>query len=137
MDHYRCFKCYIPKVGSERILETVQFFPQKVKMPSISSQDAAINAINDLTYAIKNPTHATHTLILGNEKTNALRNLAEIFNSAINQIKKLQPPNNVRPEPRMDYKKEITIPAEPRVIIKLEMSIKIKENPQHLLILLR
>ena len=27
MDHYRCFRCFIPKTGNERIAETVQFFP--------------------------------------------------------------------------------------------------------------
>ena len=84
------------------------------------------HAINDLTYAIKYPTPATPTLILGNEKTNALQNLAEIFNSAINQTVKLQPQNNTWPEPRVDYKQEAPIPAEPRVYIKSEISIKIK-----------
>ena len=85
MKHYRCFRCFIPKTGSERIAETVQFFPQQVRMSSTSSQDAAIKAIHDLIYAIKHPTAATPTLLLGDEKTHALETLARVFNLAISQ----------------------------------------------------
>ena len=77
---YRCFRYFIPKTGSERIGEIVQFFQQQVRMPSTSSQDVAIKAIHDLTYDIKHPTAATPTLLLGDEKTHALKTLARVFN---------------------------------------------------------
>ena len=101
MDHYRCFRCFTPKTGSERIAETVQFFPQQVRMPSTSSQDAAIKAIHDLTHAIKYPTAATPTLLLGDEKTHALETLARVFNSAISQPEPSRKQDTIRQEPRV------------------------------------
>ena len=65
MQHYRCFRYYIASTNGERIEETVEFVPQVVKMPSTSSHDPAIKATNDLVYALKHPTSASPTLILG------------------------------------------------------------------------
>ena len=65
MKHYRCFRCFTPTANSEKIAETVQFFPQQVYMPFTSSQDTTIKAIHDLTHAMKHPTPATPKLLLG------------------------------------------------------------------------
>ena len=83
LGHYRNFRCYIPTTGSERIAETVQFPPKHTKVPSTTSQDAAISAAHDLLYALKNPAPSSPTLQLGDEKLRALEKLAEIFNNNI------------------------------------------------------
>ena len=83
MEHYRDFRCYIPTTGSERIAETLDFFPKHAQVPSTSSQDAAISAANDLLYALKNLAPFSPTLQLGDEKLRALEKLAEIFNNNI------------------------------------------------------
>ena len=77
-------------------------------MPSTSSQDAAIKAIHDLTHAIKYPTAATPTLLLGDEKTHALETLAKVFNSSIRQPEPSRKQDNIRQEPRVvDIKNNI------------------------------
>ena len=127
MKHYRCFRCFIPKTGSERIAETVQFFPQQARMPSTFSQDAAIKAIGNLTCAIKHPTTATPTLLLGDEKTHALETLARVFNSAISQPVPSRVKDTIQQEPRVVHKSTIIL-SQPRVQLKLKPP---KENKIH------
>ena len=54
-EHYRCYRIYVPKTHSERIADTVQFFPTKVVMPQLSSADTANRAANELINALQNP----------------------------------------------------------------------------------
>ena len=126
MKHYRCFRCFIPKTGSERIAETVQFFPQQVRMPSTSSQDAAIKAIHDLTHAIKHPTAATLTLLLGDEKTHALETLVIFSNSAISQLVPSRVKGTILQEPRVVDTNNTIILSQPRVQLKLNHPIENK-----------
>jgi len=127
MKHYRCFRCYIPTTNSERIAETVDFFPKHVKLPSTSSRDAATKAAKDLIYAIKNPTPSSPTLQLGDETIRALERLAEIF------FKNLKPTTAIVPaQPRVEtttivqaapnQNTSIT-PAQPRVNIPQILAI--------------
>lgn len=90
MQHYRCFRYYIASTNGERIAETVEFVPQVVKMPSTSSHDPAIKATNDLIYALKHPTSASPTLILGDPRLRVFEKLAGIFNSSIQQPSPLE-----------------------------------------------
>ena len=73
-------------------------------MPSTSSQDAAIKAIHDFTYAIKHPTAATPTLLLEDDKTHALETLARVFNSAISQPVPSRVKDTIQQEPRVIHK---------------------------------
>jgi hypothetical protein len=41
MEHYRCYTVYITKTRSNRIVETVEFFPHQFKIPFPSSSDLA------------------------------------------------------------------------------------------------
>ena len=54
-----------------------------MKVPSTTSQDAAISAAHDLVYALKIPAPSPPTLQLGDGKIRALEKLAEIFNNNI------------------------------------------------------
>ena len=62
MKHYQCFRWYIPTTNTERIAETVDFFPKHVKLHSTSSRYAATKVAQDLIYAIKHPTLSSITL---------------------------------------------------------------------------
>jgi hypothetical protein len=44
LEHYRCYKVYITKTISSRIVETVEFFPHQFKIPFPSSSDFATQA---------------------------------------------------------------------------------------------
>ena len=139
MKHYRCFRCYIPTTNSERIAETVDFFPKDVKLPSTSSRDAATKAARDLIYAINNPTPSSPTLQLGDETIHALERLGEIFST------NLKPTTAIVPaQPRVETTtivqaatKQNTsiIPAQPRVnlpkILQIPPPPLLQHAPKH------
>jgi hypothetical protein len=75
MEHYRCHRCYVIKTQSERISDTVEFFPCDSKTPILSTVDAAIAAVEALTTAInlpKQPTLLAPSLIALQQLSNAL-----------------------------------------------------------------
>jgi hypothetical protein len=82
LEHYRCYTVYITKTRSNRIVETVEFFPQTFILPFPSSQDLATQATSDLTHALLHPQPAGPFCQVGNEQTIALKQLASIFVSA-------------------------------------------------------
>jgi hypothetical protein len=53
MHHYRCQNVYISPTASERIVDTLEFFPHNSPMPQLSSTDILIMAANDMTNALK------------------------------------------------------------------------------------
>jgi hypothetical protein len=82
LEHYRCYTVYITKTRGNRIVETVDFFPEKFTLPFPSSQDLATQAAADLTHALLHPQPAGPFCQVGNEQTIALKRLASIFESA-------------------------------------------------------
>ena len=57
--HYRCYRAFIIETRSERIPETIKWFPAHVPMPKTASVDAATAALTDLITAILNPAPAS------------------------------------------------------------------------------
>jgi hypothetical protein len=55
MHHYRCQNVYISTTASERIVDTLKFFPHNYQMPQLSSTDRLIMAAKDMTDALQNP----------------------------------------------------------------------------------
>jgi hypothetical protein len=49
MYHYRCQNVYISATASERIVDTLEFFPQNYQMPQLSSTDRLLMAAKDMT----------------------------------------------------------------------------------------
>jgi hypothetical protein len=58
LDHYRCYQVHITKTKGTRIVETVEFPPAKLAMPSTSSKDLASIAALELSNALQNPAPA-------------------------------------------------------------------------------
>jgi hypothetical protein len=79
--HYRCFTVHITSTNSERIGDTVDFFPIETNIPLQSSADAAMQAAKDLVHALQNPQPATPFDIC-NEQIQALKQLADVFDKA-------------------------------------------------------
>jgi hypothetical protein len=48
MYHYRCQNVYISATASERIVDTLEFFPRHYQMPQLSSTDRLLMAANDM-----------------------------------------------------------------------------------------
>ena len=63
MNNYCCYRYYVSATANERTTETVSFFPHATPLPKISSIDAAIIAVNDLTYALTHPGPASPTMV--------------------------------------------------------------------------
>jgi hypothetical protein len=55
MHHYRCQNVYISTTASERIVDTLEFFPHNYQMPQLSSTDRLLIAAKDMMDALQNP----------------------------------------------------------------------------------
>ena len=81
MNHYRCYRIQITKTNSERICDTVEFFPTHVTMPRLSSTDAATHAAISLIHALQHPSPAG-PFSIDSPTMDALKQLAIIFKNA-------------------------------------------------------
>jgi hypothetical protein len=75
MHHYRCQNIYISTTASDRIVDTLEFFPHNYQMPHLSSTDRLIMAAKDMTYAFQNPHPDVPFASVGDD----LADLAAIF----------------------------------------------------------
>ena len=88
MKHYHCFRVYINKTKSERIVGTVEFFPSCHNMPKFSSSDAIIKATQDMIQALREPHPATPFNNFGDQQLAALKQLADIFATSLPKVDK-------------------------------------------------
>jgi hypothetical protein len=82
MAHYRCYRVWIWETTSERIADTLAWFPTKVVMPIASSAERAAAAAHDLIQALLHPSPASPLAPLSNDHHQALTQLANIFQNA-------------------------------------------------------
>jgi hypothetical protein len=76
-EHYRCFRTYVPKTQSERISDTVDFFPTGANTPIMDPADAAIAAAEALRAAMLQSNQPV-TIDLAEQ---TLQRLSDIFKS--------------------------------------------------------
>ena len=74
-NHYRFFEVYITRIGKPRIVDTVEFYPAKCKMSTLSTGSIAVKAAVELTEAILNMTDLTKIQFNDNE----LRDIQKLF----------------------------------------------------------
>jgi hypothetical protein len=86
MHHYRCQNIYISATASERIMDTLKFFPHNYQMPRLSSTDRLIMAANDMTDALQNPHPEAPFTQVGDYTISALTALAEIFKLKLQKV---------------------------------------------------
>jgi hypothetical protein len=55
LEHYRCYTVYITNTREDRIVETVDFFPEKSTLPFPSPQDLVTQSAVDLTHVLLHP----------------------------------------------------------------------------------
>jgi hypothetical protein len=85
MHHCRCQHVYISSTASERIVETLEFFPHNYKIPQLSSTGRLIIAANDMTDAFQNPHPEVPFAQVGDDTISALAKLAAIFKLKLRQ----------------------------------------------------
>ena len=103
---------------SERITDTLTWFPTLVEMPKTSSADAAVVAAQQLTAALQNPSPATPLSPLFDKHRAALDQLAGIFDN-------LKSKHNDTP-PRVS-KSQTSEPSKPP---RVSVSIPTKPDPR-------
>jgi hypothetical protein len=85
MHHYRCQNVYISATASERIVDTLEFFPHNYQMPQLSSTDRLLMAAKDMTDALQNPHLEVPFASVGDDTISALADLAAIFKLKLRQ----------------------------------------------------
>jgi hypothetical protein len=86
MHHYRCQNVYISSTASERIVDTLEFFPHKYQMPQLSSTDRLLMAAKDMTDAIQNPHPEVPFAHIGDDTISALAEWLQFSNSNYNNL---------------------------------------------------
>jgi hypothetical protein len=85
MHHYRCQNVYISSTASERIVDTLEFFPHNYQMPQLLSTDRLLMAAKDMTDALQNPHPEVPFARVGDDTILALAELAAIFKLKLRQ----------------------------------------------------
>jgi hypothetical protein len=83
LDHYRCYQVHITKTRGTRIVDTVEFPPAKLPMPSTSSKDLASIATLEFSNALQNPAPAAPFSQIGAAQLQALHQLSDTFSAAM------------------------------------------------------
>jgi hypothetical protein len=87
MHHYLFQNVYIFAIASERIVDTLEFFPHNSPIPKLSSADRLIMTANDMTNVLKNPHPEVPFAQVGDDAISALTQLAEIFKNKFQTVK--------------------------------------------------
>jgi hypothetical protein len=92
MNHYRCQNVYIMATASERIVDTLKFFPHNSPMSQMSSTDRILMAAQDMTDDLKHPhTHPDVPSTIWDDTIAALEKLSEIFTRKFKKQEKPDP----------------------------------------------
>jgi hypothetical protein len=92
MHHYRCQNVYISATTSERIVDTLEFFPHHYQIPQLSSTDRLIMPVKYMTDALQNPHPEVPFARVGDDTILALAELAAIFKLKLRQTPSPTPP---------------------------------------------
>jgi hypothetical protein len=79
MKHYRNYISYIPETHGIRTTNTIEFFPEKVDMPTTSTTDRLARATEDLAEILQTDHPATPFLQQGTKVNDAIEQLKPIF----------------------------------------------------------
>lgn len=111
LEHYRCVQCYIPSTRQVLIEDTVQFFPHKIKFPSVSINDHLLNAIDDIISILHNKKfqHENTTIQFHDETKVALQLVADILH-AVTKKPVLPPPSPFLHQVKATLKNVVHLP---------------------------
>ena len=77
-NHYRFFEVYITRIGKPRIVDTVEFYPAKYKMTTLSRRAIAVKAAVELTEALQNMTDPKK-IQFNNNEPKEIQKISTIF----------------------------------------------------------
>ena len=79
MQHYRCFKCYIPTTRLEQITDTVVFLPHNIKIPKTTPETLLQQAISDILKFLKTPLKHLPFIQKYSTTSEALKKVTSLF----------------------------------------------------------
>jgi hypothetical protein len=85
MHHYRCQNVYISSTASERIVDTLEFFPHNYQMSQLSSTNRLLMAAKGMMEVLQNPYPEVPFASVGDDTISALAELAAIFKLKLHQ----------------------------------------------------
>jgi hypothetical protein len=85
MHNYWCQNVYITTTASDRIVDTLEFFPHNYQIPQLSSTDRLLIAAKDITDALQNPHPEVPFASVGDDTIQALMDLAGFFKLKLRQ----------------------------------------------------
>ena len=81
LNHYQCYRVWVPRTHAERIVDTISFFPKAVALPELTHKDAVIQAARELTHALQQPRFRGPLAQFHDDNLTALRELSKIFHT--------------------------------------------------------
>jgi hypothetical protein len=112
MHHYRCQNVYISTTTSDRIVDTLEFFPHNYQMPQLSSTGRLLMAAKDMTDAFQNPHPDVPFASVGDDTIEALADLAAIFKLKLRQALSPAP----QASPAKVVQRPSLIPSSPQIL---------------------
>ena len=83
MHHYRCVQCYVPATNATRIADTVQYFPETVPFPKMTTETLLRNTAQDLLSILNSSTPAAPCLAIGTSTRDAIQQLATLLHRTV------------------------------------------------------
>ena len=87
MDHYRCFRCYIPTTRAERISDTITFVSYHVPIPKISRADLIHRALQKIEKLTMTPPPKVTAIMEQTDTTDIINELAKIFQPTLEKLR--------------------------------------------------
>ena len=110
LEHYRCYKCFVPYTGGIIICATAQFFPIDIAAPMLSPTTKILVATNESVNELKEPS-PLFTTSASSDHLAALKKLATIFEIAASS--RLAPNTKNLPQPASVQLAPIHVPQPP------------------------
>ncbi len=79
MESYRCHTVWIWETRATRIIDTLTWFPSKVKLPDSSSTDVILSCLQDILHALQHPAPKSPLAPRTDTQTQALHDLVTLL----------------------------------------------------------
>jgi len=113
LEHYRCYKFFVPKINTTRDATSGDWFPTNIKYPQVTTETFLRQTAEDLLHLLTQRNNPSTTLTFGSPIMNAYVQIAQTLQRAI------APQQHRAKEPRVINAKLSTAPntrQEPRVL---------------------
>ena len=91
LEHYRCFKCYVPSTASVRCADTVEWFPKTIQLPETTTEDYQRQSATDMLQILQTKESKVPSSKYGSNLYNAYIEIAQILKRAtIQSVNKKQ-----------------------------------------------